>query len=38
MKSILIKLYKGLKSWNDHWTFIQNEKLKAMEYCGRAFF
>tara|TARA_B100002019_G_C21265995_1_gene599458 strand:+ start:418 stop:522 length:105 start_codon:yes stop_codon:yes gene_type:complete len=32
------KILKKIKKWNEWWTFIQKEKLKAMEYCGRGFF
>ena len=32
------KILKKIKKWNEWWAFIQKEKLKAMEYCGRGFF
>ena len=38
MKNILKKVCARLKKWNDYWTFIEKERLKAMEYCGRGFF
>ena len=31
-------LWIKVKKWNDYWTFIEKERLKAMEYCGRGFF
>ena len=35
---IIKKIKMKLKKWNDWWTFIEEERLKAMEYCGRGFF
>ena len=38
MKNILKKIWMRVKKWHSWWTFIEKERLKAMEHCGRGFF
>ena len=38
IKTMIKKFIKVLKRWNQYWKFIEKERIKAMEYCGRGFF
>jgi hypothetical protein len=38
MKKILKNIVYRLKKWNSYWVFIEEERVKAMIYCGRGFF
>jgi len=38
IKNLFTRIVKRIKRWNDYWAFIENERMKAMEYCGRGFF
>ena len=32
MKKLLKKVLKRINKWNDHWKFIEEEKMKASKY------